>query len=127
MSVLIVHLRRDGVGPAEYARISEHVLTGTAPADGCLSRRLQQQGRTLLDVEVWQDMGEAGRAVRRPGQPIRKAVAWAPSPSTHDPVATRPASAPTGATSPSTAAPAQSATVATRCPLARSTVTSSAG
>ena len=73
MTMLIVHLRWDGVGPDEYARITEHVLTGTALADGCLSRRLQHDGRTLLDVEVWRDPAQAGRALTDLSETVRLA------------------------------------------------------
>ena len=71
MTMFIVHLRWDGVGPDEYARITEHVLTGTALADGCLSRRLQHEGRTLLDVEVWRDAEQAGRSLARLSETVR--------------------------------------------------------
>jgi hypothetical protein len=73
MTMFIVHLRWDGVGPDEYARITEHVLTGTALADGCLSRRLQHSGRTLLDVEVWRDAGLAGRSLTGLSETVRLA------------------------------------------------------
>ena len=71
MTMFIVHLRWDGVGRDEYARITEHVLTGTALADGCLSRRLQHDGRTLLDVEVWRDPDRAGRAMTDLSETVR--------------------------------------------------------
>ncbi|SHN69673.1 hypothetical protein SAMN05660350_01692 [Geodermatophilus obscurus] len=73
MTMFIVHLRWDGVGPDEYAKITEHVLTGTALADGCLARRLRHDGRTLLDVEVWQDAGQAGRALSDLSETVRLA------------------------------------------------------
>ncbi len=73
MTMFIVHLRWDGVGPDEYAKITEHVLTGTALADGCLARRLRLDGRALLDVEVWQDAGQAGRALTDLSETVRLA------------------------------------------------------
>ncbi len=73
MTMFIVHLRWDGVGPDEYAKITEHVLTGTALADGCLSRRLRHDGRALLDVEVWRDAGQAGRALTDLSETVRLA------------------------------------------------------
>jgi hypothetical protein len=73
MTMFIVHLRWDGVGPDEYAKITEHVLTGTALADGCLSRRLRHEGRALLDVEVWRDAGQAGRALADLSETVRLA------------------------------------------------------
>jgi hypothetical protein len=73
MTMFIVHLRWDGVGADEYARITEHVLTGTALADGCLSRRLQHHGRTLLDVEVWRDPELAGRSLTGLSETVRLA------------------------------------------------------
>ena len=73
MTMFIVHLRWDGVGPDAHARITEHVLTGTALADGCLSRRLQHDGRTLLDVEVWRDPGRAGRSMADLSDTVRLA------------------------------------------------------
>lgn len=73
MTMVIVHLRWDGVGPEEYARITEHVPTGTAPADGCLSRRLRHEGRALLDVEVWRDAEQAGRSLAGLSETVRLA------------------------------------------------------
>ncbi len=73
MTMFIVHLRWDGVGPDEYARITEHLLTGTAPADGCLSRRLRHEGRTLLDIEVWRDPEQAQRALTGLSETVRLA------------------------------------------------------
>jgi hypothetical protein len=73
MTMFVVHLRWDGVGPDEYAKITEHVLTGTALADGCLSRRLRHDGRALLDVEVWRDGGHAGRALTDLSETVRLA------------------------------------------------------
>ncbi len=71
--MLIVHLRWDGVGPDEWARITEHVATGTAPGDGSLSRQMRRDGTAVLDVEVWPDADRARAGVTELTETVRRA------------------------------------------------------
>lgn len=60
MSLIIVHLRWDDVGPERYARLVRDLPDGDQRPDGCLLRRHRLQGRAVLATEVWIDEQHAG-------------------------------------------------------------------
>jgi hypothetical protein len=64
MSLVIVHLRWDGVGPDQYAQVCQALPDGDRLPAGCFSRELRLQGRVLHGTEVWAAFEPAQQALR---------------------------------------------------------------
>lgn len=60
MSLIVVHLRWDEVGPEQYAQLCRALPDGPQRPAGCLHRRRRRQGRAVLATEVWIDEQQAG-------------------------------------------------------------------
>jgi hypothetical protein len=55
MSLLVVHLRWDGVDQEQYEQLCRALPEGPGPSPACLSRQRRRQGRAVLATEVWAD------------------------------------------------------------------------
>ena len=60
MSLIVVHLRWDHVGPGQYEQLCRALPDGVGRPAGCLHRRRQRQGDAVLATEVWADAQQAG-------------------------------------------------------------------
>jgi hypothetical protein len=63
MSLVVVHLRWDDVGPDQYAQVRRALPDDRLPA-GCFTRDLRLQGRVLHGTEVWAGVEPAERSLR---------------------------------------------------------------
>jgi hypothetical protein len=64
MSLVVVHLRWDDVGPDQYAQVCQALPDGDRLPPGCFARTLELHGRVLQGTEVWAGEERAGRALR---------------------------------------------------------------
>jgi len=55
MSLIVVHLRWDGVDPERYEQLCRALPDGPALPDGCHLRQRRRQGSAVLATEVWAD------------------------------------------------------------------------
>jgi hypothetical protein len=55
MSLIVVHLRWDGVDPEQYEQLCGALPDGSGLPPGCLSRQRRRQGRAVFGTEVWAD------------------------------------------------------------------------
>jgi hypothetical protein len=63
MSLVVVHLRWDDVGPDQYEQVRMALPDDRLP-EGCFTRELRLQGRVLHGTEVWAGEEAAGRHLR---------------------------------------------------------------
>jgi hypothetical protein len=61
MSMIIVHLRWNGVGAEERARLREVLPEDERRPAGCLSRAWRCEARAVLGTEVWRSEDEVHR------------------------------------------------------------------
>jgi hypothetical protein len=80
MSIVIVHLRWDDVGPEEYAELRHWLSDGAGLPAGCLSRDFEHRGTVLTGTEVWTGETAARRFVE--GLPVTSALAGLAPPMT---------------------------------------------
>jgi hypothetical protein len=59
MSLVVVHLRWDGVDPEQYEQLRRALPEGPGSPPGCLSRQRRRQGAAVLGTEVWGDEWQA--------------------------------------------------------------------
>jgi hypothetical protein len=64
MSLVVVHLRWDDVGPDEFAALCRALPEGDGRPPDCLARTLRLQGRVLHGTDVWAGYEAAERALR---------------------------------------------------------------
>ena len=55
MSLTVVHLRWDDVGPEQYDELCRALPDGARRPVDCLLRQRRRQGRAVLGTEVWAD------------------------------------------------------------------------
>lgn len=61
MSLVIVHLRWNDVGPEQYEQICRALPDGAARPAGCLSCQRRREGHAVLATAVWRNAQEADR------------------------------------------------------------------
>ncbi|WP_369133836.1 hypothetical protein [Modestobacter sp. I12A-02662] len=59
MSLVVVHLRWDGVDPEQYEQLCRALPEGPGSPPGCLARQRRRQGSAVLGTEVWGDEWQA--------------------------------------------------------------------
>ena len=58
MSMIVLHVRWEGYGPEQHARIQEVLPTDERRPAGCLSRQWRCEPRAVLGTEVWRSEEE---------------------------------------------------------------------
>ena len=61
LSLIVVHLRWNDVGPEQYEELCRALPDGARRPAGCLARQRRREGRAVLATEVWSDGGSADR------------------------------------------------------------------
>jgi hypothetical protein len=61
LSLIVVHLRWDDVGPEQYEELCRALPDGARRPAGCLARHRRREGRAVLATDVWSDGGSADR------------------------------------------------------------------
>ena len=64
MSLVVVHLRWDDVGPDQFTAIRRALPDGAELPPGCLARTHRLQGRVLHGTDVWAGYEAAEQALR---------------------------------------------------------------